>query len=369
MEDGGRQVGVALSESVCAAFAVGWNVAELAGVVDADEPRARSEPRASNASALPSTGELTTAEQRDHLAVRVKAKSAQLQHVLGTEELRASTSAAGETLAAAHTADDVRAGHTALLGALMASDSRLGKAYGLGLALCQACSPQPDGGAAHWFDPEELPRVKRYLAELHTVLPDHAAMGVLGSLIMWEQLAGAPAGHDPGVVTAQVRTWRALLSGEKSATQDLGLADYAYAAGQAIHYGQGIGGRVLSAVFSGAGRIAVFAVLAVLLVVGVLVTQGAFGFEEGGAQSVGGGALVLFSGAGGLGLAKKAWDGVDTVWETLRPMLVQAALDITVAAAITQLPEWRSAKELRTDIGTVLHPTGLTRRDAGPPHS
>lgn len=363
MEDSGQQVGVALSEAVCAVFALGWNVAELAGVVGADEPSVRS------ASALPLTGDLTTAEQRDHLAVRVKAKTTQVQDVLATEELRASTSAAGETLAAAHTAEDVRAGHTALLSALMASDSRLGKAYGLGLALCQACGPRPEGGSAHWFDPTELPRVKRYLAELHTVLPDHAAMGVLGSLIMWERFAGDPAEHDPGAVTAQARTWRALLSGEKSATQDLGLGEYVYAAGQAVHYGQEIGGRVLSAVFRGPGRVVVFAVLAVLLAVGVLVTQGAFGAEEGGAQAVGGGALVLFSGAGGLGLAKKAWDGVDAVWDTVRPALVQAALDITVAAAITQLPKPRSAKELRTDIGAVLHPTGLTRRGAGDAHA
>lgn len=119
---------------------------------------------------------------------------------------------------------------------------------------------------------------------------------------------------------------------------------------------------MLSAVFSGAGRIAVFAGLAVLLVVGVLLTQGIVGTGDSSAQAVGGGVLVLFSGAGGLGLAKRIWDGLEGAWETAKPAIMAAALDITVAAAITQLPQPQNSHRLRMDIGAVLHPTGLTRR-------
>lgn len=357
MEEGGQRPVGALSEAACSAFALGWNVAELHGLVGVQDSASTDTPF------LPLTGELTTQEQRDHLVARVKTKTSQLHDTLSTQELRNSVSTAAETLAAPHAADDVRAGHTALLSALMASDSRLGKAYGLGLALCQVCRPPSDGESAQWSGPEGLGRVKRHLAELHTVLPDHAAMGVLGSLSMWERLPADTVWRDPAVIGEQARTWRALLSGEKSATQDLGLADYAYAAGQAVHQGQEIGGRVLSAVFSGAGRIAVFAALVLVLVVGVLITQGVFGTGDSGAQAVGGGALVLFSGASGLGLAKKAWDGIESVWDTARPALMAAALDITVAAAITQLPEKENTNRLRMDIGAVLHPTGLTRRE------
>lgn len=225
MEQEGQQAAIALSEAVCSAFALGWNVAELDGLVGARDSAAKG------SSALPLTGELTPEEQRDHVIVRVTTKVSQLHDALSPQELRASLNAAAETLAAPQTPEEVRSGHSGLLSTLMAGDSRLGKGYGLGLALCQVCTPPRGGESARWFDPERLARVKRYLAELHTVLPDHAAMGVLGSLAMWEELAGDSAWHDPVAVKAQARTWRALLSGEKSATQDLGLADYAYAAG------------------------------------------------------------------------------------------------------------------------------------------
>jgi hypothetical protein len=118
---------------------------------------------------------------------------------------------------------------------------------------------------------------------------------------------------------------------------------------------------MLSAAFGVLDRLAVVAGLLLVLILGLLLTQGALDGGSG-AQAVGGGALVLFSGAGGLGLAKRAWDGIESMWETVKPALMGAALDITVAAAIIQLPRVEPTDKLRFDIGAVLHPTGLVRR-------
>jgi hypothetical protein len=79
-------------------------------------------------------------------------------------------------------------------------------------------------------------RVKAKAGQLHDAMVAaelRAALSDAAETFATPETADAiRAGH-----TGVLGTWRALLSGEKSATQDLGLADYAYAARQAFHHG------------------------------------------------------------------------------------------------------------------------------------
>lgn len=188
-------------------------------------------------------------------------------------------------------------------------------------------------------------------------------MGVLGSLLMWETYASRRARTDAVTLSAQGRTWRALLSGEKSATDDLSIADYVAAGRRAVENGKKVSRHILRQVFArddqGVGDgVLVGVAVAVAVVAGVWLSLVA---NDAGGQ-LSGGIVTLLAGAGGLGFAKKAWDSVAGVWDTARSALMGAALDITIAVAITQLPVPEDTAQLRSTVEDRLHPSGLTPR-------
>lgn len=354
--DGGNAQPAALRQAACSAFALGWNVGESAAVLTAP-PSAPPAP-----SSLPLSTELTPEERLTQLVHRVRIRAGML-HAALTDDSREALTSAQEAFAANRGHQALRAFHTTAAGALMAEDSRLGKAYALGLTLWQLSAPPESAQSVEWYDAEQVTRAKHYLSDLHTVLPDHAAMGVLGSLLMWETYASRRARTDAVTLPAQGRTWRALLSGEKSATDDLSIADYVAAGRRAVENGKKVSGHILRQVFArddqgvGDGLIVGVAVV-VVLVAGVGLALAA---NDAGGQ-LSGSIVTLLAGAGGLGFVKKAWDSVAGVWDTARSALTDAALDIVIAVAITQLPMREDTAQLRSTVEAQLHPSGLRAR-------
>lgn len=375
-----------LREAASSAFALGWNVREIAAVL-ANTAQGGGGAAQGGPSSLPLFNDLTREEQLDHLVRRVRARIGKVQAAL-TDESSAELKDAWSKSKFPDEPDSeqLSALHTTTLGVLMAEDSRLGKAYSLGLTLWQI-SASPD---QTWDEAEQFNRARHYLADLHTVLPDHAAMGVLGSLLLWKAHAEEFSRKEAETLPEQGRTWRALLSGEKSATNDLSLSDYVAAGQRALENGRTIVGRILNSLFLKEGgrgpskepnkgwrsqwdlvrrfgRLVFkrprWALVGLTLVVGVGVVAVLLASLKGnGGAAVGGGAVALGGVAGGLGFAKKAWDSLGGVWDNVRPALMDAALDLMIAVAITQLPKKIDTDELRSEVEELLHPSGLAPR-------
>jgi hypothetical protein len=128
-----------------------------------------------------------------------------------------------------------------LLIAVTAVDYRLGKAYGLGRALADTCaSADRDLGERkkaleHHLQPARAAVLVGWLDDLKTVLPAHAAQGVIEALGRWVRWARASdmSTFDDQTVKETARAlhrcgqrWRALLSGEKNAKDLLETNDY-----------------------------------------------------------------------------------------------------------------------------------------------
>jgi hypothetical protein len=141
------------------------------------------------------------------------------------------------------TLDAVFSLHCRLLEALTVADFRLGKSYGLGRAMAEtALLPAragSDGEAGQRFKRllgnGRLITIRDWLADLKTLLPDHTAYAVSRSLEDWEQWAAAPRTPDEWnaarlAIGVQGRIWRELLTGEKAARDILKLSDYHAAA-------------------------------------------------------------------------------------------------------------------------------------------
>ena len=125
-----------------------------------------------------------------------------------------------------------------VLANLTATSSRMGRAFGLGYDLADTCrlprsANQNDLKEAFG---EPVVNIHEALADLASSLPPHAARGVSLSLAEWQYWAGNPTlSHQPvhwpqpGIVEALARqgqVWRAILSGEKRATDMLAADDY-----------------------------------------------------------------------------------------------------------------------------------------------
>lgn len=336
-----------LSEGVASAVALGWNVAELSVLL--------ASPELEDAQPARLDDDPSGTAYRDQLTMRVDARVVKLQSAVQVEGLRASLDDAKKPFMEDGSAASLASLHTQVANILLAEDSRLGKSYRLGVTLQQLCA-EPASGSGRWYDHQRVNRAMSHLAELQTVLPEHAAMGVLGSLQMWADFARETTWDHPGMqLHQQGRVWRALLSGEKSAVQDIVLSDYVYAAKRAVWNAGQVFGRVLASAFGGVGRIAVLVGLVGLLVVAGLTIW----FGDDGQGALGGGALALVSGTGVIGFFKKLGDGVEGVWDTAKPALMGAALDTAVAVAITQLPVYEQKETLRERINTEVHPTGF----------
>lgn len=229
---------------VCAAVALGWQVATLyhspvpRGPIEDPDPGAR----------LPGRSGFTAATRLKWLGEQIAAGAAELlgEPPLALREALAVllTSLGKEDHNWGATLNAVFTVHCRLLEALSVADFRLGKAYGLGRALAEtALVPAAAGDAeaeknfAELLNAGRLTTLKNWLVALKTMLPDHAAYGVSRGLDDWCRWAAAqrPA-RDWQDARADMRIqgylWRELVTGEKAGKDMLNAAGYVAAAWQ-----------------------------------------------------------------------------------------------------------------------------------------
>ena len=244
--------------------------------------------------------------------------------------------------------------HVALLTTLTAADFRLGKAYGLGRALAET-SIVPVAG--NWptfseaFERYRVSTISRWLSDLKSQFPSHAAPAVRRSLhdwmawterpvmARWSEASGTvvetrpvdwTSSSDLGRVTRAVRrqgeVWRSVLSGEKEPTDLLAADDYVRAGERLFVRLGGLVARYTRRYRDGllAGLLTVVLVMVVLTVLGM-------------ASAVATGLVAL---AGALGLT---WTGVNstlgTAVDQARRPLWDAEIAAAVAMSATRLPQ------------------------------
>ncbi len=127
--------------------------------------------------------------------------------------------------------------HVELLAALTAANFELGKAYGLGRALADTTrEPRSLDALTEELRAGRVATLQAWLLDLASAFPPHAARPVSYSLLLWRDWAAKPSrnsGEDDRRVLRLARRqgerWRAVLSGEKQATDMLELQDYVMA--------------------------------------------------------------------------------------------------------------------------------------------
>jgi hypothetical protein len=231
--------------------------------------------------------------------------------------------------------------HVALLVQLTAADYRLGKAYSLGRALADTCASargndtERGQALAHHLDPYRASVIIGWLDDLKSLLPAHAAQSVADSFGYWKQWAetanvtkldSAGADETTAVLHRCGQRWRAILSGEKDATDMLEIADYVTAA-------RGTLARAASIAWSLALRLwAPLGLAAALMGIGIwlmIADNGAAQVLAGLGTVAGGLGVTWRSAAGSLGhfsldLVKPLWD---------------AQVDLAVATRLTPAPQ------------------------------
>ncbi len=230
---------------------------------------------------------------------------------------------------------DLREAHLALARALSAADSRLAKAYHLGVALAATCyCPDDLASLKEELNPYRTARLGEWLADLASLFPDHSSRAVRLSCAEWRRWTDDPHFLEPEQDWTEVRralarqgeVWRALLSGEKSGTATLELHDYVRTGGRALKNGARLVGKMWF----------------LLLIVLVLLGAGSWLLvkDEGAGATVAG----LVSVATAIGVT---WKGILGALAAVASKLQQpvwgAALDEEIAAAITELPPGASA--------------------------
>lgn len=352
---------------VCAAVALGWQVAELYHSPVHRGPVADPE----RGERLPGRSDFPGATQARWLGEQIETHAAALlpaKPLPLTDALSATlTALASPGRDREATLDDVFTLHCRLLEALSVADLRLGKAYGLGRAIAETALVPADASDEdrerqfrELLDMGRLITTKDWLFDLKTLLPAHTAYAVSCSLDDWREWA---TGQGPaadwqsarGPIRVQGHIWRELLTGEKAARDILSMSDYLTAARQvAMHVLASLRRfwwLIGLAVFVSAGVIVAVSYLnnippTVRLIVNLAWLAGVLGVSLRGT-----GAL--------LGIALRDVEG----W------LWQAELDESVATAATRLPP--PATHRRATGGSVgelsIHPDRSAeqrRRDA-----
>jgi hypothetical protein len=340
--------------TVSSAFALGWHMSEL---YERHLPAAERKPPD-----LPGLGSLTDKQQIAVLVDQVEAGVERIKDPISQAGLEPIDLSAIEALGhGAPETDPVLRTHVELLSELTAADFRVGKAYGLGRALADSCrEPSDPGTVTDELDPLRIANLLRWLDDLATAFPPHAANSVSKSLIRWSDALHPPTAlQEPGrwqvkakwerlkarwdrwqkrgaisapvdskdafqTLRRQGELWRALLSGEKRGTDMLEIDNYLDAARQ-------VAARTAAIVRGVAVRMPLLAAL-VLGLVGV----GIWLLAEGSSsQLVGGVTSVLVA----LGVT---WKGLGGALGQLAGKLEQplwgAVLDDAIADAITLLP-------------------------------
>jgi hypothetical protein len=226
---------------VCAAVALGWQVAQLyhspvhRGPVS-DPPRSDQLPGRSDFP--PASRSMWLSEQVQVLAVGLLTTPPPvvLDALGNVSQLLADPERERDT-----TLNAIFTLHCRLLEALTVADFRLGKAYGLGRAVAEtALLPVAAATGADrsqlfrdLLDPGRLTTIHNWLTDLKTLLPNHTAYAVSRSLQDWRDWASPDRDRDESsweqarsAMRMQGRIWRELLTGEKAARDILSLSDY-----------------------------------------------------------------------------------------------------------------------------------------------
>lgn len=336
---------------VAAAFALGWQMAELYR----PDTRTRAAPAARED--LPGLSRLSDAERAEISLMQIDAALAKLADVLEKARVTVDTRPLHECLEGADVdsaarAYAVRKLHVELLGAFTAADFKLGKAYGLGRSLADTCrTPVSAPTLLAEFSPHRIAKLRGWLDDLASALPAHAGRSVSISLDNWAKYlrpipgqAGqqTPERALPGL-RRQGQLWRALLSGEKAGQDMLVMEDYLKAASGLFATTSKIVRQLLR-------RFLLVSIVALaLLVAGVLVL-----FLGTSSGSIVAGATSILA---GLGLT---WKGVGSALGTLGAKAEQhlwgAELDEAICDAITLLPNTTDHAG-RLALATQTHPS------------
>ena len=346
-------------DEVGTAVALGWQVAELFHA-PVHEGAANYPPRGVH---LPGRSEFPAATQSKWLGEQIQAQIAALfpKSLPGLDISKTMDSVLVNLIAPRRghdaTLDSVFELHCQIFEGLSVTDFRLGKAYGLGRALAEtaflpaepAISDRADVFKT-MLDKGRLSTLKDWLFDLKTVLPAHTAYAVTRALQDWETwaaeehpaLAWDNACHQ---LRVQGRIWRALVTGEKTATDILKLSDYMNAA-------QAIAARVWSSLrryrlWLGLGGVAAVGVIvgisflsdvppSVRVIANLAWLAGVLGVSLKGAGALMGGALKDIGG----------W-----FW--------QSELDEAVAATAAALPEGATHKRSAPEAVGALLPAPL----------
>ena len=218
---------------VSAAFALGWQVADLYRI-----EQGTGEPPADDDD-LPGLGRLSDSEYLELAGLQLKAGLAKVSDTIGRANL-ANPQLPKLDGAGADWRTAIRDFHVDLLQALTAADFRLGKAYGLGRSLADTCNgaDTPEALITGRLREGRIQNICERLAELTTAFPPHAGHAVNLSLMAWKQWAAEKAPTDAdaalGAIRQEGRRWRALLSAEKLATDTLTTDDYLTAGERAL---------------------------------------------------------------------------------------------------------------------------------------
>lgn len=331
--------------AVSDAFTFGWRMAELYDHEDLPAPR-QTEPHAPVPPHLPGASEMSDYEKARLIIDQARAASRSLAETLGVE-LPSLDPVIATLDRPGHHADEVR---REILAAYVGTRDQIagvapsaGMSCGLGRMLADTALLPRTGRPevlTERFDSYRVSNAYRWLDDLSTALPRHAAGAVKASLSAWEgwvqSLPRTADKVDPGrldgavvrKLRAQGEIWRRLMAGEVAGKTLLRSDDYVAAGERLLRSGRKIAGRFIIRWWPGLLAIAVVTAAAL---------WAAVTYAPAGSTRV---AAVLVSAAGALGVSWK------TVSATLGKALNQAEASL-----------WDSEVIVAIGQAATIHPT------------
>jgi hypothetical protein len=205
--------------TVVCGLALGWEMADLYAAPGSAAPNAASPGR------LPPVGELGSHQRLQGGIARIAMLARQALGDLAvpsTEALRALKP--GDPVASRQALHEF---HVALATALAATGTAAPQAYDLGRSLADICRDPSDlSELMARLDTRAVVPIQGRLADLSTKLPPHAAAAVAATLEQWcrwtiDARARESMDDVRGALSRQGTLWRALLTGDKDATEML----------------------------------------------------------------------------------------------------------------------------------------------------